>query len=746
MYTNHSQNNDQVPSGIMQRFRAHLVGKNKETNMRKPLNAFFYPLLLGFFSLYGLTACSTLDKKNTFTQPSISKPLRTQQAAQTPAQHEILPNRQNPPTTPAPPRDQPDQRFQTTPIPPSSAPQIFSGGEQQQPVFRNQQPITINVDNLPLPAFINEVYGNLLGLNFQISQALQDKTDLVTLRVTQPQSPQQFYQIVLRVLANYGIGIVLQDSVLHFMPAAEAATAEPPLLVSGRTLPSVPVTHRPVFQHIQLKNVQIGDVTPWIGALYENQKIQTIPDLKRNAIIIKGAPNIVKQAASVIEMFDRPLMRGRHTIAIRPNYLGVTQLADGLEKILTSEGYQVARIPTSSYPIVVLPIEQSRLLLIFSSDPVLAQHVRNWVKHLDVPPPSRPPVETRSLFYYQVQNTTAEELLATLNPLLVSGILDTSSPNTTTSKLTLDKSRNSLIFYGFNHEWKKLLNLLKQLDQAPRMVLIEVIIAEVTLTDEYETGIEWLLRDAGVGSFDGALGTLTGTSSAGLGLGGRGLTYYPISNSGNTLAALNAFASTNRVSILSKPHIMVRSGESASISVGSEVPIVTSNTTGNTQLDGNTTILQQVQYRRTGVNLQVTPTVYSGNQIALKVQQEVSQAEANNTSNINSPIILTRNLNTSLSLSDGGSVLLGGQISTNQTEGKSGIPLLSDIPILGNLFKVKKQNRVRTEMLMLIIPYIINDPRQAQEITDIFRQQLQQLPISETPPDAPTPAPAVIAP
>ncbi len=707
--------------------------------MKNHLSTCFYPLILSFLSVFLLTACSSLDNRHVLTQPALPKPLRPQLQVTTPT-HEILPNTaaaieaQAPQTSTA----TAEQRFQTTPKPPSSAPQIFNTSEQQ-PKFRSQQPITINVDNLPLPAFINEVYGNLLGLNFQISQALQEKSDLVTLRVTQPQTPQQFYQIVLRVLANYGVGIVLQDEVLHFMPAAEAASAEPPLLVSGRTLPSVPVTHRPMFQLVELKTMQLGDVTPWVQELYKDQGINIISDLKRNALLIKGNPNVVKHAVSTIEMFDRPLMRGRHTLMIKPVYVTVEQLTDALNKVLSGEGYQISLQPQSTYPVILLPIPQSRLLLVFSSDPLLAQHVRNWVKQLDTPPPPSSPAPTQSLFYYQVQNTTAEELATTLNPLLASGVLNPTAPpeTATTPKLTLDKVRNSLIFYGFNHEWEKLLNLLKQLDQSPRMVLIEVIIAEVTLTDDYETGIEWLLRDAGIGSFDGTLGTLTGSGSAGLGLGSRGLTYYPISNSGNTLAALNAFASTNRVSILSKPHIMVRSGEAASISVGSEVPIVTSNTTGSSQLDGNSTILQQVQYRRTGVNLQVTPTVYSGNQIALKVQQEVSQAEVNNTSSINSPIILTRNLNTSLSLSDGGSVLLGGQISTNQSESESGIPLLSDIPVLGNLFKVKKQNRVRTEMLMLIIPYIINDPRQAQEITDIFRQNLQQLPDA----DAPTPQP-----
>lgn len=705
--------------------------------MKNHLSPCFHLFILSLLSLSLLPACSSLNNQHSFTQPALPKPLRPQIQAATPT-HEVLPDAAASVKAAQTNAAKTEQRFQTTPKPPSSAPQIFSTSEQQQPKFRSQQPITINVDNLPLPAFINEVYGNLLGLNFQISQALQDKSDLVTLRVTQPQSPQQFYQIVLRVLANYGVGVMLQDNILHFMPAAEAASAEPPLLVSGRTLPSVPVTHRPMFQHVELKTMQLGDVTPWVAELYKDQGLNIISDIKRNALLIKGNPNVVKHAVSIIEMFDRPLMRGRHTLMIRPVHLGVQQLTDALNKVLSGEGYQISLQPQSTYPVILLPIPQSRLLLVFSSDPLLAQHVRNWVKQLDTPPPVTPK-PTQNLFYYQVQNTTAEELATTLNPLLASGVLNPTAPPTpaTTPKLTLDKVRNSLIFYGFNHEWKKLLNLLKQLDQSPRMVLIEVIIAEVTLTDDYETGIEWLLRDAGIGSFDGTLGTLTGSSSAGLGLGSRGLTYYPISNSGNTLAALNAFASTNRVSILSKPHIMVRSGEAASISVGSEVPIVTSNTTGSSQLDGNTTILQQVQYRRTGVNLQVTPTVYSGNQVALKVQQEVSQAEVNNTSSINSPIILTRNLNTSLSLSDGGSVLLGGQISTNQTESESGIPLLSDIPVLGNLFKVKKQNRVRTEMLMLIIPYIINDPRQAQEITDTFRQHLQQLPNA----DAPTPQP-----
>ena len=288
-------------------------------------------------------------------------------------------------------------------------------------------------------------------------------------------------------------------------------------------------------------------------------------------------------------------------------------------------------------------------------------------------------------------------------------------------KITLDTIGNALIYQGTAEEWARLLPVLKELDKPAKQVLIEVTIADVMLTDDEQFGIEWQIPRTQWGNYSGRIGTYDG-----LGLGGSGLTYMLTDSLGEVRSMLNAFASKKRINVLSSPRIVVKSGENASINIGTEVPILTSQSVDPAapQQEGNTAILQQIQYRRTGVILQVKPTVHAGNRVDLEVSQEISKAEANTTSDISSPSILNRHIQTKLSLSDGGSVLLGGLISHSQNVGVGSVPILGDIPLLGYLFRVDKQFIERSELIVLIVPYILNNDQEAREITESFRRQL----------------------
>jgi general secretion pathway protein D len=167
---------------------------------------------------------------------------------------------------------------------------------------------------------------------------------------------------------------------------------------------------------------------------------------------------------------------------------------------------------------------------------------------------------------------------------------------------------------------------------------------------------------------------------------------------------------------------MVRSGQTASIDVGTEVPLVSSQSTAP-DLEGPS-ILQEVQYRKTGIMLSVTPTVYAGRRVDLAISQEVSEAQPNNVSDLDSPVILNRSLETALSLEDGGSVLLGGMISSSHQRGETGVPFLSDLPVVGQLFRVDKVKGGRTELLMLIVPYVLDNQQEAEAISRAFERTI----------------------
>ncbi|WP_256202421.1 type II secretion system protein GspD, partial [Stenotrophomonas pictorum] len=285
--------------------------------------------------------------------------------------------------------------------------------------------------------------------------------------------------------------------------------------------------------------------------------------------------------------------------------------------------------------------------------------------------------------------------------------------------MAIDPIRNVIVFQGEAQRWRAIQGVLARLDQPARQVVIEVTVAEVTMTDEFSHGIEWALRNVSVNGMSGPVTALQGLA----GTGGGGLVWQGVSSSGQVKALLNLFAKDSRVSILSTPRILVKSGESASIDVGTEVPIITSQATASDlpSTGGNSSILQSVQYRKTGVLLDIEAVVHSGQRVDLKISQEVSEATPTDTSEISSPSVFSRKLNTSLSLADGESTLLGGLISSTRSDGKTKVPLLGDIPILGKAFQSAKRSGTRTELLMLITPYVVEDAAQTRAITDAIR-------------------------
>jgi general secretion pathway protein D len=593
-----------------------------------------------------------------------------------------------------------------------------SGGEA--PRFKDNKPLQVNVESLPLPAFINEVFGNLLGMSFEVEATLQTKKDLVTLRVSEPQTPAQLYQVARQILDNYGVTGVKQGDILRFVPTASApAGGEPPLLISGRTLPDVPVSHRPVFQIVPLRVVRNVQVASWLRQLYPSTKLQISEDPERNAIILSGMPDLVRNAAEAVAFLDQPNMKGRYSLRIEPIFLSADELSSQLVSVLNTQGFTATQGPGLA-SVILLPLKTVNAVIAFAADAQVLDHVKRWAGTLDKP--GHLPKKEQGLFFYPVQNTKAENLSKVLSPML-QGVLGDSSPaapqNPAANKrMVVDTNRNAILYQGDAESWARLLPILKEMDQPSKQTLIEVTIAEVTLSDQEQLGIEWLIKDLNLGGMTGTLASKLGVATS------SGLT-YTFDSAGQTRAVLNAFAGNSQVNILSSPRVMVKSGESASINVGTEVPIVTSQSTDPTTVRAGTTgVLQQIQYRRTGVILHVKPTVHAGNRIDLEVNQEVSSAESNSTSNISSPVILNRSVETKLSLSDGGSVLLGGLISNSTTQGNSGVPILKDLPLIGSIFRSDKQTRNRTELIIVIVPYVINTDQDAQSMTEAFRQRL----------------------
>lgn len=287
--------------------------------------------------------------------------------------------------------------------------------------------LQVSVEDTALPSFINEVFGNLLGLSFEIDDSLKKRNDRVTLRLEQAQTRQTVYDIASQVMANYGIEIVKQGDILRFqIKQIGLSPEEPPILVSGEALPDVPNAYRPVFQFIPLHNVDPKDVIPWLNNAYDKSGLSATADNPRGGLMLKGMASLVKQAAQAVRLLDQPFMRGQHSLRIDPAFITSAEMAKQLKTLLQAQGYSVG-IGEASGSVVLVPLESSNGLILFSNQRPLLDLARDWAGQVDRVPlasavdSAGAGAESEGLFFYEVRNTRATEVARSLRAL-VSGL------------------------------------------------------------------------------------------------------------------------------------------------------------------------------------------------------------------------------------------------------------------------------------------------------------------------------------
>ncbi len=177
------------------------------------------------------------------------------------------------------------------------------------------------------------------------------------------------------------------------------------------------------------------------------------------------------------------------------------------------------------------------------------------------------------------------------------------------------------------------------------------------------------------------------------------------------------------VRVISSPQLMVLDNQTARLQVGDQVPIATQSS----QSVEGINLVNTIQFRDTGVILEVTPRVNASGLVVLDVLQEVSDVTETTTSEIDSPTIEQRSIQSTVAVQSGDTIALGGLIRDREEDGVSGIPLLSSIPLLGNLFKTTEKIVRRTELLVLITPRVVRDRREALDVTDELRRRLSTL-------------------
>ncbi len=583
--------------------------------------------------------------------------------------------------------------------------------------------VSMAIEQTPLPVFLQILYGQVLKKSYSLDPAVQARADLVTFKTSVPIGRERMQAVAVNLLRSYGLAVQDFDGLVRIVPELNAPAS--PLLRRGRTLPETPESSRPIFQHVELEVVRSTEAMQWMRQIL-GARVTMQDDPNRNGILLSGVPADLRTALDMVQALDQPRMRGRIARRISPAYANVNDFSIRLVEMLGAQGYTASATLTNAVPILILPIPSISAVVAFTNSEATMEHVVRWARELDKPVGG---ATSSGLYTYAVKYADAQDLARTLGELLggsgapAAPAASTTGPLGATAaaprpsgggRVVVNNATNTLIFKGSSaDEYQQVQSLLRELDRPSKSALIEVVVAEVSRTDFKSLGVQW------TGNRYGVSGVPIERGSA----GGSGFNFSITDNARQILSVINALATDNKARVLSNPKIMARNGESATIQVGKEVPIISTqqSAAGGGFFSTSTTLTQTVQYRSTGVILRVRPVINSGNRMDLDIQQEVSTPEATETGVTSSPTISTRRVETKLSLRDGSTVLLAGLIQRNSSGGNAGVPFLKDIPLLGSLFRSETTNSDETELLVMITPYVINDDYEAEGISDAMQ-------------------------
>ena len=430
----------------------------------------------------------------------------------------------------------------------------------------------------------------------------------------------------------------------------------------------------------------------------------------------------------------------------------------------------------------IIPMERINSVIVVTSRAAYLDEARRWIDKLDRPGGSSTEVQ---LFVYPVQNGNAKHLASVLNglfgdsppaasPPFSSGVApglqpstsatggfssagiggsfnnpgaagrnpgattpQSAAPTTLTLKTGLrvmaDEINNAVLVYGTRGEYEKIETTLKRLDVPPVQVLIEASIIEVTLNDDLKYGLQWVFEDPlrngarGSGVFGRAGGSLFGdsgalnTAASVFGATPAGFSYTLRNTLGDVRAVLNALAEKSLVKVISSPSLMVLDNHTANIAVGNQQPIRVGTTVTS---GGNVTT--NIQYKDTGVTLAVTPSVNSGNMVTMQLNQSVTDVglvdEATGQRSF-----LQRQFGSKVAVRSGETLVLGGLIRDNTASGKSGLPLLQDIPLFGALFGATTKSVNRTELLVVITPRVVRTEQDVRQLGQELKDRMKTL-------------------
>ena len=623
-------------------------------------------------------------------------------------------------------------------------------------------PITVNFENGDIREIVRNLIGDALGEGFVIDPAV---TGTVTVRTAKGIKRSDIIPTLEMLLRTVKAVMVKDGNYWRILPegGANLGTAAPRLQLrpaGGNGVVILPV------KHIGAKELE--RVMAPFAKQPSTASIRV--DELRNLLFLTGTEAEIRNLLEIAEMFDVNLMAGMSFLVYPLESADVKSVAADWEKIFPAATNPFAGL------LRVVPIERMNAVLLISPQRDVILEARTWLERLDKGSDAGGGAR---LYVYYLQFTQAEKLQAILQQavtgraaqpasatvapgqtasnlvapvspfpgqsLLIPGNITNSAqpnlvrPNIPTTAgnfgannqatglarnatVIADKDRNALLIVATPSEYSAIESAIKKLDTAPKQIAIEVQIAQISLTGDFSFGLSGLFT----GKPNAPINRMT--SENGLGTLGRSLAgastgfNYTWSVGSAVKAAIDTLQTTKQFRTIASPTLITLDNLKATFTSGQQISVTTGTFT-TPSITGVTTS-NTTQYINTGITVNVTPRV-SGNNVFLEIQQQTSNATPSASGG--NPDIDQKSVSTSVMVSNGDTILMGGFIQDKGDKGTAGIPLVSTIPILGGLFGTQTWSSERTELIMLITPRIMATIEETRSVVDELRESMSNI-------------------
>jgi general secretion pathway protein D len=629
--------------------------------------------------------------------------------------------------------------------------------------------VTLNFEEASLREFIRVVFEEILKQNYLIDPQVKGT---VTLHTTYPVTQDAVLPIVESVLQQNGAAVVFQEGIYKVIPLADA-----PSHVDSPVVGKQPSARSSgyVVQIVPLRYVAASEIEKIITPFVPKGSSVSL-DEARNLLILSGPKYRIDQIMETVEIFDVDWLKGMSFGLFRLQYAEAATLVGELETLVGTEG----KTPLSGI-VRLMPIERLNAILVISHTPGYLDEISKLIDQFDW---GIEGAQGQRLYVYHLKNSKAEKLAGVLQqiyglgsepeqaaptaritqlppgegsnvfqtaegvssppPPLLSGtgagggypkvapltgpeagmmqsaeMPDSMQANLSVESFTniiADQDNNALLVMASPQDYRGIESVIRQLDVPPRQVLIDATIVEVTLSNSLDYGVRWFLSD---NNFNIGFNAPPPTIAS-----GDGLALAIFSNDGDARLFIDLLAAETGVKFLSAPQVMVLDNQTANIRVGDQIPVTVRSSQSNANPDAP--IVTEVQFRDTGTLLSVTPRINAGGQVTMNISQEVSlpgsEPAVGGGGNV---AISQRTIDSSVIVQSGETVVLGGLILESHNDGRSGIPLLMDIPWLGNLFSTTSEDVFRTELIVMITPQVVENANDSKAIADELRIKMK---------------------